>query len=400
MEKNYTKKLIKLKLEGIGSEGDTTGYYNCEQINIFGGIPGETVLAEIDIQKKTKRKKSRIYGIVKKILISSPNRLKPPCQFYGFCTGCNWQHIKYEHQLKLKEEIIYKEINSKITSKINIKKIIHSEKQFNYRNHARFSIRRNGQIGFTNKVTKKFAAINHCLIMNNKINKYINNLENLVGETSQLSIRASENTNSFLIQPKLKNSDIKIETGQKYYNEQISGYKFQISSSSFFQVNSNQIENMKNTILSLIKDNRKGLLVDAYSGVGTFGILLSKYFEKVIGIEQSSSAVIDANINIKNISNYKILTGNSEDIIKEIKSKIDVVILDPSRKGCDEKLLNNLITHPVDNIIYISCEPKTLGRDLKILNEKMYKIQSITPFDLFPNTHHVESITLLKVNKK
>ena len=400
MEKNYTKKLIKLKLGDIGSEGDTTGYYNEEQINIFGGIPGEIVLAEIDIQKKTKRKKPRIYGIVKKILISSPNRLKPPCQFYGFCTGCNWQHIKYEHQLKLKEQIINKEINSKIISKINIKKIIHSEKQFNYRNHARFSIRRNGQIGFTNKVTKKFAAINHCLIMNNKINKYINNLENLVGETSQLSIRASENTNSFLIQPKFKNSDIKIETGQKYYVEQISGYKFQISSPSFFQVNSNQIENMKNTILSLIKDNRKDLLVDAYSGVGTFGILLSEYFEKVIGIEQSSSAAIDAKINIKNITNYKILTGNSEDIIKEIKSKIDVVILDPSRKGCDEKLLNNLISHPVDNIIYISCDPKTLARDLKILNEKKYKIQSITPIDLFPNTHHVESITLLKVYKK
>ena len=400
MEKNYKKKLIKLKLGDIGSEGDTTGYYNEEQINIFGGIPGETVLAEIDIQKKTKRKKPRIYGIVKKILISSPNRLKPPCQFYGFCTGCNWQHIKYEHQLKLKEQIINKEINSKIISKINIKKIIHSEKQFNYRNHARFSIRRNGQIGFTNKVTKKFAAINHCLIMNNKINKYINNLENLVGETSQLSIRASENTNSFLIQPKFKNSDIKIETGQKYYVEQISGYKFQISSPSFFQVNSNQIENMKNTILSLIKDNRKDLLVDAYSGVGTFGILLSEYFEKVIGIEQSSSAAIDAKINIKNIANYKILTGNSEDIIKEIKSKIDVVILDPSRKGCDEKLLNNLISHPVDNIIYISCDPKTLARDLKILNEKKYKIHSITPVDLFPNTHHVESITLLKVYKK
>ena len=400
MEKNYTKKLIKLKLGDIGSEGDTTGYYNEEQINIFGGIPGETVLAEIDIQKKTKRKKPRIYGIVKKILISSPNRLKPPCQFYGFCTGCNWQHIKYEHQLKLKEQIINKEINSKIISEINIKKIIHSKKQFNYRNHARFSIRRNGQIGFTNKVTKKFAAINHCLIMNNKINKYINNLENLAGESSQLSIRASENTNSFLIQPKFKNSDIKIETGQKYYVEQISGYKFQISSPSFFQVNSNQIENMKNTILSLIKDNRKDLLVDAYSGVGTFGILLSEYFEKVIGIEQSSSAAIDAKINIKNITNYKILTGNSEDIIKEIKSKIDVVILDPSRKGCDEKLLNNLISHPVDNIIYISCDPKTLARDLKILNEKKYKIHSITPVDLFPNTHHVESITLLKVYKK
>ena len=151
---------------------------------------------------------------------------------------------------------------------------------------------------------------------------------------------------------------------------------------------------MKNTILSLIKDNKKHLLVDAYSGVGIFGILLSKFFDKIIGIEQSRSAVIDAKINIKNIPNYKILIGNSEDIIIEIKSKIDVLILDPSRKGCDEKLLNNLISNPVDNIIYISCDPKTLARDLKKLNEKKYKIHSITPIDLFTNTHHVESITL------
>ena len=400
METNYTKKLVKLKLKNIGAEGDTTAYYNEEQINIFGGIPGETVIAEIDIQKKTRRRKTRIYGIVKNILISSPYRVKPPCQFYGLCTGCNWQHIKYDYQLKLKEQIIQKEINSKIKSKIKIKKIINSKKQFNYRNHGRFTIRRNGLIGFTNKVTKKFAAVNHCLIMNNKINKYIKNLENLAGESSQVSIRASENTNSFLIQPKFKNENIKIQTGQKDYIEQISGHEFQISSPSFFQVNSNQIENMKNTILSLIKDTGKHLLVDAYSGVGTFGILLSEYFENIIGIEQSSSAVIDAKVNIKNIPNYKILIGNSEDIIKEIKSKIDVVILDPSRKGCDEKLLNNLISHPVDNIIYISCDPKTLARDLKILNEKKYKIQSITPIDLFPNTHHIESITLLKVYKK
>ncbi|MBU93109.1 MAG: SAM-dependent methyltransferase [Chloroflexi bacterium] len=400
MEKNYTKKLIKLKLESIESDGDTTSYYNGEKINIFGGIPGEIVLAELDIQKKTKRKKQRIFGIVKKVLVSSPNRLEPPCQFYGFCTGCNWQHIIYDYQLKLKEQIIFKEIKSKIDSQINIKKIIKSKKQFKYRNHGRFTIRRNGQIGFINKVTKKFAAVNHCLIMNNKINKYIKKLENLTGESSQLSIRASENTNTFLIQPKFKNPDIKIKTGQKHYTEEISDYEFQISSPSFFQINSHQIENMKNTILSLIKTNKKKLLVDAYSGVGTFGILLSEYFEKVIGVEQSSSAVSDAKINITNIPNYKILIGNSEDVIKEIKSKIDVVILDPSRKGCDEKLLNSLTSHPVDNIIYISCEPKTLARDLEILNKEKYKIQSITPIDLFPNTHHVESITLLKVNQK
>ena len=400
MKKKYTKKLIKIHLENIGPDGDTTSIYNGENVNIFGGIPGETVIAEIDIQKQTKRKKPRISGIVKQVLISSPNRVNPPCQFYGFCTGCNWQHIKYDYQLKLKEQIIFNEIKNKINSNINIKRIVPSKKQFNYRNHGRFSIRRNGQIGFTNKVTKKFVGVNHCMIMNNKINKLIKNIENLADESTQLSIRASENTNSFLIQPKFNNPNIKVKTGQKHYTEQISKYEFQISSPSFFQVNSNQIENMKNEILSLIKNSEKKILVDAYSGVGTFGILLSEYFEKVIGVEQSSSAVNDANINIKNIPNYSILTGNSEDIIREIKSKIDVVILDPSRKGCDVKLLNNLISNPADNIIYISCEPRTLARDLEILNNGKYKIQSIIPIDLFPNTHHVESITLLKVKQK
>ena len=211
MKKKYTKKLIKIHLENIGPDGDTTSIYNGENVNIFGGIPGETVIAEIDIQKQTKRKKPRISGIVKQVLVSSPNRVNPPCQFYGFCTGCNWQHIKYDYQLKLKEQIIFNEIKNKINSNINIKRIVPSKKQFNYRNHGRFSIRRNGQIGFTNKVTKKFVGVNHCMIMNNKINKLIKNIENLAGESTQLSIRASENTNSFLIQPKFNNPNIKVK---------------------------------------------------------------------------------------------------------------------------------------------------------------------------------------------
>ena len=396
-----SKKLIKLKLGDIGANGDTVATIDSETISVFGGIPGEVVLAEIIEQKKTKRKRKRTFASVKQVVISSEYRIKPPCNFYGFCTGCNWQHINYEHQLYLKQKLLHKELLKYLNNKINIKNIIRSENQFHYRNHGRFSIRRNGQIGFTNKVSKKFVGINKCLIMNNKINKYIKHLETKVGETSQMSIRVGVNTDSYLIQPKLKKAQIKTKTGQKNYSEKIRNKNFQISSPSFFQVNSDQIPKMTEIILSLIHGIDKELLVDAYAGVGTFGIMLNKNFKKIIGIEQSYSAVVDAKSNIKSLDNYEMIIGNSEEIISAIKSKIDLLILDPSRKGCDEKLIQNLLLQPVKNIIYISCEPKTLARDLKLLTEKcIYELRSINPIDLFPNTHHVESISLLSLKNQ
>ena len=396
-----SKKLIKLKLGDIGANGDTVATIDSETISVFGGIPGEVVLAEIIEQKKTKRKRKKTFASVKQIVMSSEYRIKPPCNFYGFCTGCNWQHINYEHQLYLKQKLLHKELLKYLNNKINIKNIIRSENQFHYRNHGRFSIRRNGQIGFTNKVSKKFVGINKCLIMNNKINKYIKHLETKVGETSQMSIRVGVNTDSYLIQPKLKKAQIKTKTGQKNYNEKIRNKNFQISSPSFFQVNSDQIPKMTEIILSLIQGIDKGLLVDAYAGVGTFGIMLNKNFKKIIGIEQSYSAVVDAKSNIKSLDNYEMVIGNSEEIISAIKPKIDLLILDPSRKGCDEKLIQNLILQPVKNIIYISCEPKTLARDLKMLTENcIYELRSVNPIDLFPNTHHVESISLLNLKNQ
>lgn len=400
MVSKYNKKLIKLKLGDIGSTGDTTAIVNSETINVFGGIPGEIVLAEIIEQQRSKRKQKRVFGTVKQILTPSRYRIKTPCDFYGHCTGCNWQHINYQYQLHLKQLILKNELYKYLNKSIKIEKIIPSVNQFNYRNHGRFSVRRNGQIGFTNKVTKKFVGINKCLIMSENINSHIKKLDSLVGETSQISIRTAEYTESFLIQPKIKNKKIKIETGQKSYNEIINTNKFQISSPSFFQVNTPQISKMSRIINSLIKDINKNILIDAYAGVGTFGIILKEKFNKIIGIEQSYSAVIDAKQNIKKIKNYHMVIGNSEEVISAIKPKIDLLLLDPSRKGCDEKLLENLILNPVKNIIYISCEPKTLGRDLNLLTQNSkYKIISINPIDLFPNTHHVESITLLKLNK-
>ena len=400
MVSKYNKKLIKLKLGDIGSTGDTTAIVNSETINVFGGIPGEIVLAEIIEQQRSKRKQKRVFGTVKQILTPSRYRIKTPCDFYGHCTGCNWQHINYQYQLHLKQLILKNELYKYLNKSIKIEKIIPSVNQFNYRNHGRFSVRRNGQIGFTNKVTKKFVGINKCLIMSENINFHIKKLDSLVGETSQISIRTAEYTESFLIQPKIKNKKIKIETGQKSYNEIINTNKFQISSPSFFQVNTPQISKMSRIINSLIKDINKNILIDAYAGVGTFGIILKEKFNKIIGIEQSYSAVIDAKQNIKKIKNYHMVIGNSEEVISAIKPKIDLLLLDPSRKGCDEKLLENLILNPVKNIIYISCEPKTLGRDLNLLTQNSkYKIISINPIDLFPNTHHVESITLLKLNK-
>jgi len=391
------KKLIKLKLGNIGANGDTVATIDSETISVFGGIPGEVVLAEITEQTKTKRKRKKTFATVKQIVNSSRYRIKTPCNFYGFCTGCNWQHINYEYQLYLKQKLLHDEL-LKYFNKVKIKNIIRSENQFHYRNHGRFTIRRNGQIGFTNKVTKKFVGIDKCLIMNNKVNNHIQKLESEVGETTQMSIRVGVNTDSFLIQPKLNNSEISIETGQKWYQETLLDHNFRVASPSFFQVNTLQAEKMILLVSELLNLKPDEILVDAYAGVGVFASLLATKVRKVIAIEESQSAVDDYLQSDNSIDNLEFLLGKTENVLPLIDEDIDSVILDPPRLGCHPNVINSILIKKPTKLAYVSCDPESLARDLNLLVKGGYKIKNIQPIDMFPQTYHVESITILEIN--
>ena len=390
------EKLDNLELLGITSNGDTYANYKSETINVFGGIPGETV--SIYYHKFNKGKKQILSGFVEKVIKESPYRITAPCNYFGQCTGCQWQHIEYSHQLTLKKEIILNEINKyPKLAKTKISNVIPSESEFNYRNHARFTIRDKGSIGFINRISRKFIKIENCQLMNNWINKTISQLQNKVQETSQMSIRYGTNSNDWLIQPKLNSNKINLPTGQSHYTEKLFDKTFRIGSPSFFQVNTKQAEKLISLVISKLNTNTN-LIIDAYAGVGTFAITLSKFAKNIIAIEESKSALKDAIENINNIENIEFIQGKTEDILASLDVQVDTLILDPPRAGCHADTLKGIINNPPEKIIYVSCDPKTLMRDLELLTRSNFKLISLDPIDMFPQTHHVECVaTLLKI---
>ena len=390
------EKIDNLELLGITSNGDTYANYKNETINVFGGIPGETV--SIYYHKFNKGKKQIISGFVEKVIKESPYRITAPCNYFGQCTGCQWQHIEYSHQLTLKKEIISNEINKyPALAKTKISDVIPSESEFNYRNHARFTIRDKGSIGFINRISRRFIKIENCQLMNNWINKTISQLQNKVQETSQMSIRYGTNSNDWLIQPKLNSNRINLPTGQSHYTEKLFDKTFRIGSPSFFQVNTTQAEKLISLVISKLNTNTN-LIIDAYAGVGTFAITLSEFAKNIIAIEESKSALKDAIENINNIENIEFIQGKTEDILASLDVQVDTLILDPPRAGCHVDTLKGIINNPPEKIIYVSCDPKTLMRDLELLTQSNFKLISLDPIDMFPQTHHVECVaTLLKI---
>jgi 23S rRNA (uracil1939-C5)-methyltransferase len=298
--------------------------------------------------------------------------------------------------LKFKKQIISTAFASYDSlSGIDILNVIASENKFKYRNHARFSVRFEGQMGFSNRITRRFIKIDECLIMDNRINEIVSILQDKVSETTSMSVRVGVNTEDVLIQPKLLSSDIPIETGQKSYVEKLYGKEFRIASPSFFQVNIDQAEKLIEIIKSELQFVGNEVLVDAYAGVGTFAIAFSSEVSKVIAIEESAAAIKDAEFAACDIANVEFVLGKTENVLNSIEDNIDILILDPSRKGCHLDTIESIMRKLPGVIVYVSCDPTTLARDLNILVEQGYTIKSVNPVDMFPQTYHVECVVIM-----
>ncbi|MCH8238085.1 MAG: 23S rRNA (uracil(1939)-C(5))-methyltransferase RlmD [Proteobacteria bacterium] len=218
-------------------------------------------------------------------------------------------------------------------------------------------------------------------------------------ETTQLSIRAGQETGDTLVQPTLIDPTITIATGQKSYLDSIEGQRFRVSSPSFFQVNVEQAAQVADTLLQNLDLKSTDLVLDAYTGVGTFAVLLAPHVKKVIAVEESSAAVADARENLGGLENVELVLGKTEEILPNLKERPDVVILDPPRAGCHPRTLQSLLSLASPKIAYVSCDPETLARDLKILCEDIYVLDQVIPLDMFPQTHHVECVALLSRNE-
>ena len=385
-----------IRLGNVGDNGDIMTIFEGNHVGVYGGIPGE--LVEVDVFRYRRRKKHFVSGMVVRVIEPSKHRISAPCPYFGACSGCQWQHIDYSFQLELKRQLIKSSFES-YENLLNIKVSapIPSPDQFRYRNHARFTVRFGGQLGFSNRITRQFVRIQNCGIMAPGINNVLAELQGKCEETTNLSVRVGISTGDTLIQPTLSSPSISTPTGQKWYLEEIKGRTFRVASPSFFQVNTKQAENLIDMVADCLDISNTDLLVDAYAGVGIFASTLAGKARKVIAIEESHSAVEDAAETCVDIQNLEYIEGKTEEVLSELEDNIDALILDPPRVGCHLSALDAVLTKKPKKIAYVSCDPKSLARDLDILVEGGYTVQGISPVDMFPQTYHVECVASLNL---
>lgn len=336
-------------------------------------IPGEVVDIKIN-----KEKKNFMEGTVVSFINESPNRIENICPHYPKCGGCQLLHIPYKQQLEYKYEKLKNILTRYGLDYIKVNDIIGSPTKFNYRNKVTFHCN-NNSIGFYEDNSTKFIEINKCLLINEKINNYLHKLPK---NNKKITVRCN-------------NEEIIYEQDKKIIHT-IVDYKFLVSIDSFFQVNDYVTPLLYNKVKEYLKPNKNDTVLDLYCGTGTIGIFISDKVKNVIGIEINESAVKDARENAKmnDIKNIEFICGDAGLESKKLKIKPNSIIVDPPRAGLNKIAIDTILNFSPDRIVYVSCDPMTLVRDLNILKEH-YTIEEVTPFDMFPNTYHVECCVAL-----
>lgn len=389
---------IDLETGEFDERGLATAEYNGAPVTISGAIPGERVSARV-----VKIFHDRVACLAEKITDGSEHRVDPECRYFGECSGCQWQHIDYAEQLQIKRTAVIRALSSYTGfGDVEVLDTVPSPKQYRYRNHARFTVGRgdeSGVAGYMNADSRSLVRIDECMIMDDRINETLSRLQGRLDRMTQFSIRVGSNTGDQIIQPLLPAAIQDVPSGRQKYVEKVRDATFQVAASSFFQVNTAQLSRVIDEVVELLDLGCDDTLVDLYCGVGTFARLLAPFVKEVIGIEESASAVEDARLNCADVDNVSFIEAKAELAAVELADsgqRVDVAIIDPPRIGCGPDALNALHKLAPRRILMVSCNPITMARDLDVLCRSGFKLVSVRPVDMFPQTRHVESLALLE----
>ncbi|MCR5307671.1 MAG: 23S rRNA (uracil(1939)-C(5))-methyltransferase RlmD [bacterium] len=433
--------MLELEVKKIGINGEGIAYYNKKIVFIDNALPKEKVKVEV-VEETDKFIKAKL----KEIIVKSPFRVEPKCEKYYECGGCNLQHIKYEESLNLKRELIiealekYSGLNPR---KFEIKKTIGMTNPYNYRNKVSAPIKDlNGCAwGIYKPNTNHLVILHDCIVQYSELNDLLNKIVKLMdklgfkpkskneGLIKYVVARQSSYTKEIQVTfilgetktdiaplvdevKKIPNvasiysdinkgetidifgSKLKKHFGEDYITDKLDNYCFDLLPNAFFQLNPSQAVHLYNEAKKAAKLSLKEKVVDCYCGVGTISLWISKLAKEVVGIENNKEAIKSANENAINnkIKNVKFICGDAVAELDKIND-IDVIIADPPRSGMRDLTYKILDKEP-KRVVYVSCNPSTLAKDLKVLSKK-YDVKYIQPIDMFPFTPHVETVCLL-----
>ena len=444
---------IELKIESLTSEGSGIAHYNNMAVFVSGVAPDDVVLAHIIKVKKN-------YCIAKPVKIITPSlyRTEVDCPYFKSCGGCDFRHITYDAELEYKKQRVNDAFQRIGNIDLKVEKIYGAENLFHYRNKVQFPVTQyeNGlKTGFFANKSHRIIPIENCLLQSKEFEKGIRAFEKWTkiskvsaydekthkGLVRHLYLRRSslgemmvclvingktvpmqdELVNIFKTEvPELKSLCLNINTqktnvilsdktktiyGNDYITDVLCGVKFRISANSFYQVNHEQCEKLYKIAQDFANVSKDDVLLDLYCGTGTIGLSMAKNVKTLVGIEVIESAVKNAkqNAELNNIDNAVFICADAFDGAKQMQKqglKPNVVVVDPPRKGSAKEVIELIDILSPERVVYVSCDPSTLARDLKIFEEFNYIAEKACAVDLFPRTKHVECVCLLSRKRK
>lgn len=447
--------IINLTITSTSADGSGVGKTQ-DGMAVF--VPLSAVGDELEV-RVLKAKKTYAFGKIERIVTPSSARIEPDCPVFSKCGGCVWRHISYDEECRIKHQKVVDAVTRIGGIKDAVfSPIIKNDNVSRYRNKAQLPVGadKNGNllIGFYAFHSHRIIDCNDCLLQPEIFAKVISVTRSFIeqsdndiydektgkGRLRHLYIRMGEVTKELMVcyvvnGNGLKQEDILIKMlrenlpaltsviintnrndtnvilgeknrtafGRDYITDELCGLKFKISPFSFWQVNRSQAEKLYNKAKDYANLKSDEILLDLYCGTGTIGLTMAKECKTLVGVEIISDAINDAkeNAEINSINNARFICGDASSAAEQLKNeglKPDAVILDPPRKGCGEDLVKTIFEMSPSRVVYVSCDPATLARDLKYFEEYNYSVKEITPCDMFSRTAHVESVCLIEKN--
>ncbi|MDQ0216577.1 23S rRNA (uracil-5-)-methyltransferase RumA [Oikeobacillus pervagus] len=445
------KQTFPLSIKRLGINGEGVGYFKRQVVFVPGALPGEEVVVEA-----TNVKPKFAEGKINKIRKASPFRTQPPCPIYKQCGGCQLQHLRYDQQLVEKRDILIQALqrHTKLqVEKLDIRPTIGMDNPWNYRNKSQFQLgEQKGKViaGLYGLNSHQLIDIPDCLVQHpatNEVTKVVKqilmdfnipiyNERNQKGLVRTIMTRVGTKTGQVQvvlitkkkelpkkelivqeiqkrlpevqsimqnINPKKTSLIFGEETihlaGKKVIDEQLQDFTYELSARAFFQLNPEQTVKLYNEVKKAAALTGQEKIVDAYCGVGTIGLWLADQTAEIRGMDVIPESIQDARENAKKfgVTHATYEVGTAEQWLPKWSKqgfKPDIVIVDPPRTGCDERLLQTIKKTKPKRIIYVSCNPSTLAKDIQTISD-LYKIEYMQPVDMFPHTAHVELVALM-----